>query len=91
MSGGFVEGPRCRLRHCSLRRRSAAMRSSRSCARVRLRRGIINPRPSAGSTASFIIANSLVGIPNWGKKNTAARLGGVRVAARRRPGHRPIG
>ena len=68
MSGGFIEGHCCRLRHCSLKRRSAAMRSSRSCARVRLRRGIINPRPSPGSTASFFVANSPVGIPNWGKK-----------------------
>ena len=58
---------RWRLRSCSLMARSAAIRSSRSCFRVRLRRGIISPRPSPGSAVSLSITTSPVGVAKIGK------------------------
>ena len=55
-------------------RRSAVMRSLRSSARVRVRRGIISPRCSPGSVVILRIATSPVAVANIGKNRAPPGL-----------------
>jgi hypothetical protein len=68
---------RCRN---SLMRGSAVMRSWRSSARVRVRRGIINPRPCPGSALSLPIAASPVGVAKIGNNRAPPTPKSGRVA-----------